>query len=69
MAIVINIEDYRKKKDRRHSRKSAREQEHLIDPLETWHSEEEQIRYHMEKAEKDLAEWEQLYPVIEEYAE
>jgi len=54
MAIIYNIEDYRNKKLEQRIIKLAFDQ---------WESEEERIRYMMEQAEKDLEEWEKLYPM------
>ena len=55
MAIIINIEDYRNKK----------QLEERITKLafDQWGSEEERIRYMTEQAEKDLEEWDKLYPM------
>ena len=65
MAIIINIEDYRKKNER-----EALEQRIIKSALGLWESEEERISYFSsEQCEKDSEEWEKLFPIPEEYAE
>lgn len=65
MAIIYNIEDYRKKKP-----EEALEQRIIKAAFGLWESEEERINYFMsEQCEKDSEEWEKLYPIPEEYAE
>ena len=65
MAIIINIEDYRKKKAR-----EELEQRIIKSAFGLWESEEERIRYYTsEQCEKDSEEWEKLFPIPEEYAE
>ena len=55
MAIVININDYRNKKQlERRITKLAFDQ---------WESEEERICYMTEQADKDLEEWDKIYPI------
>ena len=64
MAIIYNIEDYRK-------RKEYEELEKRITKLAfgLWESEEEKIRYMTEQADKDSEEWEKLYPIPDDIAE
>ena len=65
MAIIYNIKDYRKKKER-----EELEQRIIKSAFGLWESEEEQVRYFTsEQCEKDSEEWEKLYPIPEEYAE
>ena len=56
MANIINIDDYRKRKVNSSTEKPTLRE--VIGPVEYWESEEEQLRYMMEKAKKDLEEWE-----------
>ena len=55
MAIIYNIEGYRNKK----------QLEERITKLafDRWESEEERIGYMTEQAEKDLEEWDKMYPI------
>jgi len=67
MAIIINIDDYRK-------RKEGREEEpevfgRILKSLGRWESEEERIRYYIYQAEKDLEEIDKLYPIPDDIAE
>jgi len=64
MAIIINIEDYRKD-----TVKEELEQRIIKSALGLWESEEERIRYYTsEQCERDSEEWEKLFPIPEEYA-
>jgi len=59
MAIIINIDEYRKKKDR-----EELEQRIIKSALGLWESEEERILYYTsEQCEKDSEEWEKLFPI------
>jgi len=64
MGTIINIEEYRK-------RKEHEELEQCIIKLAfgLWESEKEKIRYIMEQADKDSEEWEKLYPIPDDIAE
>ena len=65
MAIIYNIDDYRKKKER-----EELEQRIIKSALGLWESEDERILYYTsEQCEKDSEEWEKLFPIPEEYAE
>ena len=64
METIINIEEYRK-------RKEYEELEQRIIKLAfgLWESEDERIRYMIEQSEKDSEEWEKLYPISDDIAE
>ena len=65
MAIIINIEEYRKKKA-----KEELEKRIIKSAFGLWESEEERILYYTsEQCEKDSEEWEKLYPIPDEIAE
>ena len=57
MALIYNIEDYR-------NRKQLEERITKL-ALGQWISEDERIHYMIKQAEKDLEEWEKLYPIKE----
>ena len=57
MANIVNIDDYRKRKESRLEAAKARLRE-ILEPLGTWESEEEKLLFYMEKAKKDMEEWE-----------
>ena len=63
MAIIINIEDYRNRKRQGRYEEGLAELRRIAAECGTWESEEERNRYHEEKAEKDWAEWEKMYPI------
>ena len=56
MANIINIDDYRKRKVNSSTEKPTLRE--VIGPVKYWESEEEHLRYMMEKAERDMKEWE-----------
>jgi len=62
MSTIINIADFR---NRQKQKQYEVELEERIAKLAfgQWESEEEQIRYMTDQAEKDLEEWEKLYPI------
>jgi len=53
MAIIMNINEYRRKRDQRARAKLNK----IIAPMGTWDSKEEELRYYMDLAEKDEREW------------
>ena len=55
MAIIIDINEYRKKKQAQLEEAKA-ELRRILEPLGTWESEEQEIRFHMELAELDRRE-------------
>jgi len=63
MAIIYNINDYRNRKQSDRYEEGLAELRRIAVACGTWESEEERVRYHEEKAEKDLAEWEKMYPI------
>ena len=63
MAIIYNIYDYRKRKQPGRYEEGLAEIHRIAVAYGTWESEEEQICYHEEKTEKDLEEWERMYPI------
>ena len=52
MGDIIYIEDYRNKKNTRLDEAKA-ELRRILEPLGTWKSPEEELRFHMEQAERD----------------
>ena len=64
MGNIISIDEYRKRKEH-----EALEQRIIKLAFGLWESEEEKIRYMIEQAEKDLEEWEKLYPIPDDIAE
>ena len=64
MGTIINIEEYRKRKEH-----EELEQRIIKLAFGLWESEEEKIRYMMEQADKDSEEWKKLYPIPDDIAE
>ena len=68
MAIIINIEDYRRKKALKAQEEAIISR--IIKMLDdNWESEEEKIQYYLEQADKDGEILEELYPIPDDIAE
>ena len=55
MVVIIDITEYKKQKQEMLEEAKA-ELRRILEPLGTWESEEEEIRFHMELAELDKHE-------------
>jgi len=52
MAIIINIDDYRNKRKQNEERAMEALRD-VLDPQESWRSDEEELLFYMEMAERD----------------
>lgn len=58
MGIILNIDDYRKKRITKDPFERAKEElRRILEPMGTWESNDEKIRYYMDLAEEDRKEW------------